>query len=217
VDRCEAGSEGLSVFRVSLTGSYYRKRKHNVGKRVEQRGRFLMRRRFRPARAAALVFSRVRCFFLLALCGFLATACDRGDHPARIGRPAPLFSVSDGSQTVDLSKLRGHVVVLNFWATWCVPCIEEVPSLVELQRRLPQVTVVAISQDEDASAYRQFLTDNHVDFQTVRDPSGRIPRLYGTVKIPETYIIDQQGILRRKFVSAQNWTSPEIIDYLNKV
>jgi thiol-disulfide isomerase/thioredoxin len=118
---------------------------------------------------------------------------------------------------VDLSKLRGHVVVLNFWATWCVPCIEEVPSLVELQRRLPQVTVVAISQDEDASPYRQFLTDNHVDFQTVRDPSGRIPRLYGTVKIPETYIIDQQGILRRKFVSAQNWTSPEIIDYLNKV
>lgn len=154
---------------------------------------------------------------LLTLCVWLMTACDRGDHPARIGSTAPKFTVSDGTQSVDLTNLRGHIVVLNFWATWCVPCIEEVPSLVALQHRLPQVTVLAISSDEDAGAYRQFLSDNHVDFQTVRDPSFRIPKLYGTVKIPETYVIDEQGILRRKFVSAQNWTSPEILDYLSKL
>jgi peroxiredoxin len=88
---------------------------------------------------------------------------------------------------------------------------------VELQRRMPQVTVIAISSDEDADAYRKFLVDNHVDFVTVRDSSGRVPKLYGTIKIPETYVIDRQGVLRRKFVSAQNWTSPEILDYLGKL
>jgi cytochrome c biogenesis protein CcmG/thiol:disulfide interchange protein DsbE len=160
---------------------------------------------------------RIRSLVVLALCGILATACDRGDKPARIGHRAPQFTVSDGTQTVDLSKLRGRIVVLNFWATWCVPCIEEVPSLVEMQRRMPQVAVVAISSDEDASVYRQFLSDNHVNFVTVRDPSGRIPKLFGTVKIPETYVIDQRGVLRRKFVSAQNWTTPEILDYLSKL
>jgi cytochrome c biogenesis protein CcmG/thiol:disulfide interchange protein DsbE len=153
----------------------------------------------------------------LALCVVLTSACDRGDHPGNIGSPAPQFTVSDGVQSVSLSALRGHVVVLNFWATYCLPCIEEVPSLVRLQQRLPQVKVVAISADEDDSAYRQFLTANGVNFLTVRDPSSRIPRLYGTIKIPDTYVIDRQGILRRKFVSAQNWTDPEIVDYLSKL
>ena len=153
----------------------------------------------------------------LVLCGLLTAGCDRGDHPGPVGSSAPQFTVSDDARTVKLDDLRGHVVVLNFWATWCIPCIEELPSLVELQRRMPQVTVVAVSSDEDAAAYRKFLTDNNVNFVTVRDPSFRIPRLYGTVKIPETYVIDRRGVLRRKFVSAQNWTTPEIMDYLGKL
>jgi len=161
--------------------------------------------------------TRARSVLALALCGLLATACDRGSHPTRIGSSAPQFAVSDGTQTVDLANLRGHVVVLNFWATYCIPCIEELPSLQAMQRRMPQVTVVAISSDEDAGVYRQFLADNHVDFLTVRDPSTRIQHLYGTIKIPETYVIDQRGGLRRKFVSAQDWTSPEILDYLGKL
>ena len=154
---------------------------------------------------------------LLALCALSLTACDRGDHPARIGSTAPQFTLSDGTQNIDLARLRGHIVVLHFWATWCAPCVVEMPSLVALQRRLPQVTVLAISQDEDPAVYRQFLLDYHVDLLTLRDPAARIPRLYGTIKIPETYIIDSRGILRRKFVSAQDWTSPEIIDYLTKL
>jgi cytochrome c biogenesis protein CcmG/thiol:disulfide interchange protein DsbE len=152
-----------------------------------------------------------------AMGALLMTACDRGDHPGRIGLAAPQFTVSDGSQRVTLSALRGRVVVLNFWASWCAPCIEEVPSLVEMQRRLPQVTVVALSADQDSAAYRQFLAVSHVNFATVRDPSSRVPAMYGTVKIPETYVIDRQGIVRRKFISAQNWTDPEILDYLGKL
>lgn len=147
----------------------------------------------------------------------LVGACDRGDHPMRIGSPAPEFALNDGSQTVDLDKLRGRIVIVNFWATWCPPCIDELPSLLEMQHRLPGVTVVAISQDEDPEAYQRFLIANHVDLLTVRDPSARIPALYGTSKIPESYVIDRDGILRRKFVSAQTWTSPEIMNYLGKL
>ena len=153
----------------------------------------------------------------LLACSVFLGACDRGAHPARIGAAAPEFHVSDGVQSVDLAKLRGHVVLLNFWQTSCVPCVEEIPSLQRLQRQMPQVTVVAISNDEDAGAYRSFLETYPVAFLTVRDPSSRIPTMYGTVKVPETYVIDRQGIVRRKFVSAQQWTSPEIVDYLSRL
>src|ERR1035441_8673984 len=78
---------------------------------------------------------RVQAVAALALCGLLATACDRGSHPGRVGSTAPEFTVSDGARLVDLAKLRGHVVVLNFWATYCIPCIEEVPSLHRLLER----------------------------------------------------------------------------------
>lgn len=154
---------------------------------------------------------------LFTVCALLSGACDRGAHPALIGAPAPEFHVNDGTQSVDLAKLRGRVVLLNFWQTSCVPCIEEMPSLERLQREMPQVVVVGISNDEDAAIYRRFLDTYHVDFLTVRDPSFRIPHMYGTVKIPETYVIDREGTLRRKFVSAQEWTSPEIVDYLSKL
>ena len=147
----------------------------------------------------------------------LAAGCERGDHPGNLGKPAPQFTVSDGVQSADLSKLRGKIVVLNLWATWCAPCVEELPSLLEMQREHPEIAVVAISLDQDEETYRNFLTRHHVDLVTIRDESGRINTLYGTAQIPESYVIDRDGILRRKFVSAQNWTSPEITDYLKKL
>ncbi len=159
---------------------------------------------------------------ILLLTGFIAslTACDRGDHPTHIGQPAPAFTLtgddSDG-RTVSLAQFRGRIVIVNFWATWCFPCIDELPSLLALERRMPQVTIVAISQDQDAAAYRSFLQTYQVDLLTLRDPSMGVQHLYGTQKIPESYVIDRDGILRRKFVSAQDWTSPEILDYLSKL
>ncbi len=147
----------------------------------------------------------------------LATGCDRGSHPGNIDKPAAQFVVSDGTRTVDLSHLRGHVVVLNLWATFCAPCIEELPSLLALQKQMPDLAVVAVSMDQDPDIYRRFLVEHHVDLLTVRDADQRVNALYGTAQIPETYIIDRQGILRRKFIGAQNWTSPEIIGYLSRL
>ena len=153
----------------------------------------------------------------VALGLLLAAGCDRGKHPGQIGSVAPAFAVSDGSQSADLSKLRGKVVVLNFWATWCPPCIEELPSLMELQRRMPEVAVVAISTDEDKAAYKQFLSEHSIQLRTINDSEQRVNRLYGTFRYPETYVIDRNGVLRRKFIGPQTWTSPEIMDYLAKL
>jgi thiol-disulfide isomerase/thioredoxin len=147
----------------------------------------------------------------------LITGCDRGQHPGQVNTVAPSFSISDGAHSADLSKLRGKVVLLNFWASWCTPCIEEIPSLEELQRKMPQIEVIAISTDEDESAYQRFVQDHHVSLHTVWDGKQQVNPIYGTFRYPETYVIDRNGVLRRKFIGPQNWTSPEIADYLAKL
>ncbi len=151
---------------------------------------------------------------LLALSG-----CYSGTRPPRIGSNAPDFTVQDGQTKVTLSQLRGQVVVLNFWATWCAPCVEEVPSLVEMQRRLKAkgVTVLAVSVDVDDNAYRQFVKNHNVTLLTVRDPDQKSPALYGTHLFPETYVIDRNGVMRRKFIGAVDWTEPEITNFLSKL
>jgi cytochrome c biogenesis protein CcmG, thiol:disulfide interchange protein DsbE len=134
-----------------------------------------------------------------------------------IGKPAPQFAVTDGVASADLSKLRGKVVVLNLWATWCDTCVEELPSLLELHRQMPDLAIVAISIDQDDVVYRDFLTRHHVDLVTVRDASQQVNATYGTAQIPESYIIDRNGILRRKLVSSQDWNNPELISFLKKM
>lgn len=179
------------------TTSYYRKRELSV------------RKGWRSAVVVGLVV--LGCELVPEL------GCDRGDHPGNIGKMAPEFLMSDGVQTVDLAKLRGKVVVLNLWATWCAPCVEELPSLLALQQRMPGLTVVGVSTDQDDAVYRRFLLKHQVNLLTVRDSRQEVNALYGTALIPETYVIDRQGVLRRKFIGAQDWTGPEITDYLRKL
>jgi len=160
-----------------------------------------------------------RASVLIGLLTLLLPACYSGSRPPRIGTSAPDFTVQDSERIVTLSQLRGKVVVLNFWASYCPPCIEETPSLEQLQRRFKDkgVVVLGVSWDEDSDAYHQFLKAYGIDFLTVRDPTQKSGHLYGTEKIPETYIIDRNGILRRKFISAVDWSQPEIVDFLGKL
>jgi cytochrome c biogenesis protein CcmG/thiol:disulfide interchange protein DsbE len=110
-------------------------------------------------------------------------------------------------------------VVLNFWATWCPPCIEEMPSLVQMQRVMKQrgITVLAVSVDADQSDYQRFLRDHNVNLLAVRDGDQKSNALYGTFKFPETFVIDRKGIVRRKFIGAVDWTEPDVIEYLGKL
>jgi cytochrome c biogenesis protein CcmG/thiol:disulfide interchange protein DsbE len=160
-----------------------------------------------------------RASVLIALLTLFLAGCYSGSRPPRIGTTAPDFTVQDTDRKLSLSQLRGKVVVLNFWATWCPPCIEEMPSLVQMQQRLKDrdITVLAVSVDVDEDAYYKFLKDHKVDLLTVRDPSHKSSDLYGTFKYPETYIIDRSGTLRRKFIGAVDWNTPEIVEFLGKL
>jgi len=154
-----------------------------------------------------------------AVLGLGLTGCYSGSRPPRIGEVAPDFAVQDSSRTVALHDLKGKVVVLNFWATWCPPCVDEMPSLVQMQSRLQDkgVTVLAVSVDVDENAYKKFLRDHGIDLLAVRDANQKSNALYGSFKFPETYIIDREGKVRRKFIGPVNWTQPEIVSYLSKM
>jgi cytochrome c biogenesis protein CcmG, thiol:disulfide interchange protein DsbE len=151
---------------------------------------------------------------ILALAG-----CYSNTRPTRIGNPAPDFVVQDGDRKVALHDFKGQVVLVNFWASWCGPCVEETPSLETISRRLKDkgVTVVGVSIDVDEGAYKNFLQQHNVTFTTVRDPDQKSSSLYGTTGWPETFIVDRQGVLRRKFVGPVDWNNPEIVQYLTSL
>ncbi len=156
-----------------------------------------------------------RCGLLICVLMTLAgVGCDRGSHPSQTGKPAPDFVITDDARTVKLASYRGQVVLLNFWASWCAPCVEELPSLLEFHHRHPEIAIVAVSIDEDETAYRNFVTQRHVDFLTVRDPAEAVAIKYGTTGWPETFLIDRQGRIRRRFIGATDWTDPEIVQFL---
>lgn len=159
------------------------------------------------------------CLALILLALAALSACYSGSRPPRIGSAAPDFTVQDSDRSVKLSDYRGQIVVLNFWATWCPPCVEEMPSLVEMQRRMKAkgITVVAVSVDVDQGAYNQFVKEHNVNLLTVRDAGQKSNALYGTFKFPETYIIDRSGVMRRKFLGAVDWTAPDITEFLSKL
>lgn len=135
-----------------------------------------------------------------------------------VGSTAPDFTIRDSDRTVNLRDLRGKIVVLNFWAAHCGPCIEEMPSLVELQKQMgSRIVVLGVGVDTTDADYHSFLRDYKIGFLTVRDADKSSYLLYGATGYPETTIIDSSGTIRRKFIGPQNWTSPEIIGYLNKL
>ncbi len=136
-----------------------------------------------------------------------------------IGSAAPDFSFDLNGKPARLSEFRGKVVVLNFWATWCAPCIEETPALNRMHQQIASSggMVLGVSIDEDEAQYRKFLADQQITFPTFRDPSKNIATSYDTFGWPETYIIDRNGKIARKIIGPQVWDSPEMIAYLKRL
>ncbi|PYU04481.1 MAG: hypothetical protein DMG34_10285 [Acidobacteria bacterium] len=140
------------------------------------------------------------------------------------GKTADDFALTIDGKPQRLSDYRGKVVVLNFWASWCPPCLEEAPALNRLQRHIEPLggTILGVSIDEDPAAYEKFLKDFGIVFPTWRDPNvqdnkSKIELAYGTSLIPETYVIDRHGKIARKLVSAQQWDSPEMLAYFDAI
>jgi len=132
----------------------------------------------------------------------------------QVGDSAPDFSIkTDDGRTLTRASFGGKVLILNFWATWCPPCREELPSLDALQRTLgPQgLVVLGVSVDKDEKLYRTFLERNHIAITTARDPEQKINHEYGTVQFPESYIIDRNGKVLQKIISSTNWMDERMI------
>jgi cytochrome c biogenesis protein CcmG/thiol:disulfide interchange protein DsbE len=149
---------------------------------------------------------------MLLLVGTIASTLR--EKVVRVGDKAPDFElVTDSGQRVTRSNFGGRLLVLNFWATWCPPCIEELPSLNELQQRLggQGLVVLGVSVDKDGRAYREFLSKMQVRFLTARDPEAKISSAYGTFKFPETYVIDSRGRVVQKHIGARVWSDERIL------
>lgn len=135
-------------------------------------------------------------------------------HVVNAGDKAPGFSVTtEDGRTITRENFGGKLLVLNFWATWCEPCLVEIPSLNEFQRQFAKdgVVVLAVSIDRNEKLYHQFLEQAHLSFATTRDPEENISSSYGTFQWPETYIIDRNGKVLEKVISNQNWMDPEFL------
>lgn len=136
------------------------------------------------------------------------------------GDTAPNFKVvTDDGKTMTRSDFGGKLLVLNFWASWCPPCISETPSLEEFAKTMaPEgVVVLGISSDRNADRYKKFLQHFGVTFETSMDPSADISASYGTFQIPETYLIDRNGKVIEKVISNQNWMDPEFLARVRKM
>ena len=131
------------------------------------------------------------------------------------GDTAPKFTIkTENGQQIGRSEFPGKLLMVNFWATWCPPCVEEMPSLNQFARAMgPQgVTVLGISVDRNEKAYREFLQRNSLQFLVARDPDENISSSYGTFKWPETYVINREGKVVQKFIGPRDWNDPQIVN-----
>jgi peroxiredoxin len=131
----------------------------------------------------------------------------------KAGDTAPDFSLTtERGQKITATNFGGKVLVLHFWASWCEPCREEVPSLNEFQKKVADsgVVVLGVSVDTNEAAYRKFLSRYQVAFQTARDPEANISASYGTYKYPETYIIDRTGKVVQKIIGEGDWSDAAV-------
>jgi cytochrome c biogenesis protein CcmG, thiol:disulfide interchange protein DsbE len=150
---------------------------------------------------------------------FFAMPMYRQGEASIAGKTAEDFSLEISGKPGRLADLKGKVVVLNFWATWCPPCVEETPALNRLQNYIASRggMVLGVSVDEDPAAYEKFLKDQGVDFPTYRDPTRKTALDYGTSMYPETYIIDRRGKIARKVIGPQQWDSPDMRAYFDAI
>ena len=167
--------------------------------------------------------SRVLLVVLVILAGWILSACDKKEEQpvlvAEVGRPAPDFSLADLNGKVwKMSDLRGKVVFINFWATWCQPCREEMPSMEALHRDMqgsPFQMLAILSSDTAANA-EMMVKMVGATFPILLDPDGTVSRAYGITGVPETYIIDPEGVLREKFLGPRPWDSQGALDMLGR-
>jgi peroxiredoxin len=141
--------------------------------------------------------------------------------PLKNGQPAPNFTLPglDGKM-VSLADYRGYVVLVNIWATWCPPCVDEMPSMEKLYQQLKdeKFEILAVSIDSlGENAVAAFVKKYNLSFPALLDPDGTIKTLYQTTGVPESFIINKEGILVEKIIGPRDWSSPAVVRYLHSL
>jgi peroxiredoxin len=146
---------------------------------------------------------------------------DRPRDPIEPGLPAPAFSlpVLGSDASVSLASLRGQVVLLNFWATWCKPCEDEMPAMESLHQALgPQgFALIAVSVDDDPRAVERFVTRLGLSFPILLDPEKKAADAYQSYRFPESYLIDREGVLVARYIGPRDWDSPAYLDRIRRL
>jgi peroxiredoxin len=157
----------------------------------------------------------------LFIAGYLVMDRKTGNKIIASGDRAPEFRLQKSDAgSVSLADLRGKVVMVHFWATWCPPCVEELPTLDKLYNSTlgKDFEMLAVSVDEGgAGAVTPFIQKNGLNLPVLYDPGGEVATLYGTYKFPETYILDRTGVVRYKAIGPRDWTKPANIQVLKKI
>jgi cytochrome c biogenesis protein CcmG/thiol:disulfide interchange protein DsbE len=130
-----------------------------------------------------------------------------------VGSHAPAFRAVNlrTRRPASLADYRGKVVLLNVWATWCAPCRVEMPSLERLHAKLagPDFAVVAVSIDDgDSSGVMSFVRELGLGFDVLQDKGGGIQQIYQTTGVPESFVIDRDGVIIKKVIGAAEWDGP---------
>lgn len=157
--------------------------------------------------------------FLLFCFSLLITSCGKAPKVAKVGQVAPDFTLVDRQgKTWTLSELKGQVVFINFWATWCPPCVEEMPSMQRLYSLLPndKFKMLAILNNDDPKRADLFAKKRNITIPILDDQANKIAPKYGLTGVPETYIVDKNGIIREKFIGPAPWDSPGSVQMLMK-
>ncbi len=138
--------------------------------------------------------------------GVIRAQIEADGAAGRIGAPAPDFEWTDlDGRTLRLSSYRGKVVVVNFWATWCPPCREEMPALQRVAASEPDVVVLEVDLMEPADKARSFLDSLGLDrLQPVLDSDGATTRRFGVLSLPSTFFVDKSGVIRHLELTAMS-------------
>lgn len=131
---------------------------------------------------------------------------------------APEISViSLDNQQTTLASFKGKVVLLNFWATWCPPCREEIPSMMKLNRLMAgkPFQMVCVSVDEGGKkAIEDFFKNSGFSLPAYTDPNGQTAKTYGITGVPESFLIDKNGVIVKKVIGGMDWNSPEVVNFI---
>jgi thiol-disulfide isomerase/thioredoxin len=130
------------------------------------------------------------------------------------GPPAapPIDLYTPGGDPFTLASLRGKVVLVNFWATWCEPCVTEMPSLQRVRDQLaPRFEVLGVNYQEGPARIKAFIDKSGITFPVVRDTDGAVAKAWGARIFPASYLVDRAGHVKHVLIGGADWTGPQLV------